>query len=194
MADCEKRLVLASASPRRRDLLAQVGVVPNAVDPADIDERALPGELPRDYAKRIAASKAEIVLPRHQGAYLLAADTVVACGRRILPKAEDGRTARACLELLSGRRHRVLGAFVLYAPDGRYVSRIVTTTVVFKKLSNVERDNYLADGEWQDKAGGYAVQGRAAAFVRQINGSYSNVVGLPLFETVQALKGLGWQL
>ena len=125
---------------------------------------------------------------------MLAADTVVACGRRILPKAEDARTARACLELLSGRRHRVLGAFVLYAPDGRYVSRIVTTTVVFKKLSNVERDNYLADGEWQGKAGGYAVQGRAAAFVRQINGSYSNVVGLPLFETVQALKGLGWQL
>lgn len=194
MADRERRLVLASASPRRRDLLAQIGVVPDAVDPADIDERPRPGELPRDYAKRIAAAKAEAVLSRHPDAYLLAADTVVACGRRILPKAEDAASARACLDRLSGRRHRVLGAFVLLAPDGGRVARVVTTSVVFKKLSAAERDAYLASGEWEGKAGGYAVQGRAAAFVRQVNGSYSNIVGLPLFETAQALKGLGWVL
>lgn len=194
MANSERKLVLASASPRRRDLLAQVGVMPDAIDPADIDEYARPGELPRDYAKRIAAAKAETVLARHQGTYLLAADTVVACGRRILPKAEDALTAQTCLELLSGRRHRVLGALVLYAPDGRHVARLVTTSVVFKQLSKAEREAYVAAGEWQGKAGGYAVQGLAAAFVRKINGSYTNVVGLPLFETVQALKGLGWPL
>jgi len=194
MADRERRLVLASASPRRRDLLAQIGIVPDAVDPADIDERPRKGELPRDYAKRMAAAKAAAMGPRHAGAYVLAADTVVACGRRILPKAEDPDTARRCLEMLSGRRHRVLGAFVLQAPDGNRTDRVVTTAVAFKKLSGSECDAYLADGEWQGKAGGYAIQGKAAAFVRQINGSYSNVVGLPLFETAQALKGMGWKL
>lgn len=194
MTDRDIRLVLASASPRRRDLLAQIGVVPDAIDPADIDERSRKNELPRDYAKRIAIAKMDAVAARHAGACILAADTVVAVGRRILPKAEDAATARACLERLSGRRHRVLGAFVLQAPDGRRIAKLVTTAVVFKKLSGAETDRYLADGEWQGKAGGYAVQGKAAAFVRQINGSYSNVVGLPLFETAQALKGLGWEL
>lgn len=194
MADRERRLVLASASPRRRDLLAQIGIAPNAVDPADIDERPRKDELPRDYAKRIAAAKAAVVGPRHADAYVLAADTVVACGRRILPKAEDPDTARHCLEMLSGRRHRVFGAFVLQAPDGSRTAKVVTTAVAFKKLSGSECDSYLADGEWQGKAGGYAIQGTAAAFVRQINGSYSNVVGLPLFEIAQALKGMGWQL
>ena len=194
MADRDRRLVLASASPRRRDLLAQIGVVPDAIDPADIDEQSRPGELPRDYAKRIAAAKAGTVQARHADAYLLAADTVVACGRRILPKAEDAATARACLDMLSGRRHRGHGAFVLQAPDGTRLARQVTTVVIFKKLSQAEIEGYLTVGEWDGKAGGYAVQGRAAAFVRQINGSYSNVVGLPLFETAQALKGMGWVL
>lgn len=194
MADRDRRLVLASASPRRRDLLAQIGVVPDAIDPADIDEQSRPGELPRDYAKRIAAAKADAVQARHADAYLLAADTVVACGRRILPKAEDAATARACLDMLSGRRHRVHGAFVLQAPDGTRLARQVTTVVIFKKLSQAEIEGYLTIGEWDGKAGGYAVQGRAAAFVHQINGSYSNVVGLPLFETAQALKGMGWVL
>ena len=194
MADRDRRLVLASASPRRRDLLAQIGVVPDAIDPADIDEQSRPGELPRDYAKRIAAAKTDAVQARHADAYLLAADTVVACGRRILPKAEDAATARACLDMLSGRRHRVHGAFVLQAPDGTRLARQVTTVVIFKKLSQAEIEGYLTVGEWDGKAGGYAVQGRAAAFVHQINGSYSNVVGLPLFETAQALKGMGWVL
>ncbi|MEC9153597.1 MAG: nucleoside triphosphate pyrophosphatase [Pseudomonadota bacterium] len=194
MSDRERRLVLASASPRRRDLLAQIGVVPDAIDPADIDEQPRRSELPRDYAKRIAAAKADAVLPRHSGSYLLAADTVVACGRRILPKAEDAATARACLEMLSGRRHRVHGAFVLLAPNGKMSARLVTTTVVFKKLSGAELEAYLSDSEWKGKAGGYAIQGKATAFVRQVNGSYSNIVGLPLFETAQALKGMGWVL
>ena len=194
MADPERRLVLASASPRRRGLLAQIGVMPEAIDPADIDERPHKDESPRDYAKRIAAAKAAAVLSRHNDAYVLAADTVVACGRRILPKAEDPGLARSCLEMLSGRRHRVLGAFILQAPDGNRTARVVTTAVIFKKLSGSELESYLAGGEWQGKAGGYAIQGKAAAFVRQISGSYSNVVGLPLFETAQALKGMGWRL
>ena len=136
MADLERRLVLASASPRRRDLLAQIGMVPDTIDPADIDEQPRKNELPRDYAKRIAAAKADAVIGRHPDAYVLAADTVVACGRRILPKAENPDTARACLERLSGRRHRVHGAFVLQVPDGQRMSRLVTTAVAFKKPSS----------------------------------------------------------
>lgn len=194
MTDRERRLVLASASPRRRDLLAQIGVTPDAVDPADIDEGARPRELPRDYAKRIADAKLAAVAVRQTDSYILAADTIVACGRRILPKAEDLETARGCLEMLSGRQHRVYGAFALRAPDGRHATRIVITSVAFKVLSELEIGRYLGSDEWQGKAGGYAIQGKAAAFVRRINGSYSNVVGLPLFETAQALKGMGWKL
>ncbi len=194
MSECALRLVLASASPRRRELLAQIGIVPDAVDPADIDEAPHKDELPRDYAARMAAAKAVVVAQRHVGACILAADTVVACGRRILPKAEVPETARRCLEMLSGRRHRVYGGFVLQGPGERRTSRLVMTAVVFKSLSREEIDAYLESGEWRGKAGGYAVQGRAAAFVRRLNGSYSNVVGLPLFETAQALKGLGWPL
>ena len=194
MVERQKSLVLASASPRRKELLAQIGVAPDAIDPADIDERPRRNELPRDYAKRMAAAKLAAVAPRHRGAYLLAADTVVACGRRILPKAEDRSVARRCLEMLSGRQHRVHGAFVLHAPDGRDVARVVTTAVAFKRLSGSEIDGYIASREWLGKAGGYAVQGRAAAFVRRLNGSYTNVVGLPLFEVAQALTGVGWRL
>jgi len=188
------RLVLASASPRRLALLAQIGVTPDEVAPAEIDEAPRKSELPRDYAARMARTKVATVAPAHPGAFVLAADTVVACGRRILPKADDEKTARKCLDLLSGRRHRVYGGFVLHAPDGREVSRLAVTAVVFKSLSSSEIAAYLASEEWQGKAGGYAVQGRAAAFVRRLNGSYSNVVGLPLFETAQALKGMGWRL
>ena len=187
------RLVLASASPRRRELLTQIGITPDRIEPADIDETPRKGELPRDYAARMAHTKAAVVSPSHPGAAVLAADTVVACGRRILPKAEDEGTARKCLELLSGRRHRVYGGLVLHSPDGGDVARLVVTAVIFKSLSPEEIDAYLASGEWQGKAGGYAVQGRAAAFVRSLNGSYSNVVGLPLFETAQILKGKGWR-
>lgn len=184
-------LVLASASPRRLDLLAQIQVVPDAIDAADIDEAPRPRELPRDHARRLAAAKAAHVAARHPAAYVLAADTVVACGRRILPKAEGAPAARSCLSLLSGRSHRVFGGICLIAPDGRAASRLCETRVAFKPLSEAEIDAYLAGGEWRGKAGGYAIQGRAAVFVRQIVGSYSNVVGLGLYETAALLRGLG---
>lgn len=184
-------LILASASPRRLDLLRQVGLVPAAVDPADLDETPLKGELPHLYARRIAAAKAAAVAARHPGAVVLAADTVVAVGRRILPKAEDEATARRCLSLLSGRRHRVLGAVAAMGADGRLHQRLVTTQVSVKRLSEAETARYLAGGEWRGKAGGYAIQGAAAAFIPWINGSYPNVVGLPLAETLALLAGLG---
>jgi septum formation protein len=186
-------LILASASPRRLELLRQIGIRPDLVVPAEIDETPLRGELPAAYAKRVAAAKAAAVAARHPGAFVLAADTVVACGRRILPKAEDEATARSCLTLLSGRRHRVLGAVELAAPDGRRSRRLVTTAVRFSRLTDEEIAGYLASGEWQGKAGGYAIQGRAAAFVPAVTGSYSNVVGLPLAETAAMLRGLGYE-
>jgi septum formation protein len=185
--------VLASASPRRLELLRQVGLMPDCIDPADIDEIPRRGELPPEHAMRLAAEKAQAVIPRHPGAYLLAADTVVACGRRILPKTEDEASARDCLELLSGRRHRVHGAIALVSPDGQLMTRRVESQVAFKRLSEVEIGAYLRTGEWQGKAGGYAIQGRAAALIRWVSGSYSNVVGLPLFETVQLLAGRGYR-
>ena len=187
------QLVLASASPRRLDLLRQIGIVPDAVDPADIDETPRKGELPPGHADRLARAKAEVVRPRHGSAFILAADTVVACGRRILPKPEEAATARACLRLLSGRRHRVYGAIALIAPDGRLSARRVMSQVAFKRLSEQEIDLYLATGEWQGKAGGYAIQGRAAALISWVSGSYSNVVGLPLYETAQLLVGRGYR-
>jgi septum formation protein len=187
------RLVLASASPRRLELLRQVRLPPDEVDPADIDETPLKGELPARHALRLAAEKARLVAGRHPDAFVLAADTVVACGRRILPKAEDEATARRCLELLSGRRHRVHGGVALLTPAGRLASRRVETIVAFKRLTAAEVAEYLAAGEWQGKAGGYAIQGRAALFVRHLGGSYSNVVGLPLFETAALLAGQGYR-
>ncbi len=186
-------LVLASASPRRRDLLRQIGIEPAAVDPADMDESPLAGELPAAYAKRMAAAKADAAAPRHADAYILAADTVVALGRRILPKAEDLASAGRCLKLLSGRRHRVLGGVAVIAPDGRRAACLVTTVVAFKRLSRAEIETYLASGEWRGKAGGYAIQGRAGALIPWIRGSYPNVVGLPLAETLGLLEGLGYR-
>ncbi len=185
------QLVLASASPRRLDLLAQIGLRPGAIDPADMDETPAKDELPAPHAARLAEAKARAVAARHPGRFVLAADTVVSCGRRILPKAEDERTARRCLELLSGRRHRVHGGVCLLEPDGRAHVRLVTTIVTFKRLDFSEIAAYIADGEWHGKAGGYAIQGRAALFVRALSGSYSNVVGLPLYETGTLLRGVG---
>jgi septum formation protein len=182
-------LILASASPRRLDLLRQIGIDPDAVDPAEIDESVRPRELPAPHALRLAREKARAVAGRHPGAFILGADTVVACGRRVLPKAEDELVARQCLELLSGRRHCVHGAVALIEPGGRLTERRVETTVAFKRLAAAEIAAYLASGEWHGKAGGYAIQGRAARFVRWISGSYSNVVGLPLFETASLLEG-----
>ncbi|WP_227010594.1 Maf family protein [Pelagibius marinus] len=187
-------LVLASASPRRLQLLHQVGILPSDVDPADIDETPRRRELPHHYARRVALDKLGAVAARHPDSFLLAADTVVAVGRRILPKPEDEAEARACLELLSGRRHRVLGGVAVQAPDGRRVDTLVTTAVVFKRLSEEELRRYLAGGEWRGKAGGYAIQGAAAAFIPKIIGSYPNVVGLPLVETCNLLTGLGYRI
>ena len=181
-------LVLASASPRRLDLLRQVGLEPAEIDPADIDETPAARELPRAYALRMATSKLAAVAPRHPAAVVLAADSVVVCSRRILPKAETEAEARACLGRLSGRRHRVMGAVAVGFPDGTVRTRLVETVVRFKRLEAAEIDDYLQSGEWRGKAGGYAIQGRAARFVDFISGSYSNVVGLPLFETVKLLK------
>jgi len=187
------KLVLASASPRRLDLLRQTGIEPDAVVPADIDETPLKAETPDKHALRVAVEKVRAVAPANPDAFVLAADTVVGCGRRILPKAEDEATARRCLELISGRRHRVLGGIALIAPDGRMATRLVESAVVFKRLSVGEIDAYLASGEWQGKAGGYAIQGRAAAYIRFLSGSYSNVVGLSLYDVHQMLAGFGWQ-
>ncbi len=186
-------LVLASASPRRLDLLAQIGIAPDRVVPAEIDERALPGELPRDVARRLAEAKAREIARDYPGAFILAADTVVACGRRVMPKAGDEAEATACLKRLSGRRHRVLGGIAGIDMDGRMTSRMISTAVSFKRLEKAEIAAYVASGEWRDKAGAYAIQGLAAKFVRSINGSYSNVVGLALFETAGLLKGLGYE-
>lgn len=187
-------LILASASPRRVDLLAQIGIAPAEVLPADIDETPLPRELPRALAARLAAAKARAIAGLRPQSFVLAADTVVACGRRALPKAETEAEAAYCLDLLSGRSHRVLGAVALALPDGRTLQRLATTAVTFKRLDARERTAYLTSGEWRGKAGGYAIQGRAGALVRRINGSYSNVVGLPLFETAALLQGAGWRV
>ena len=185
-------LVLASASPRRLALLAQIGIVPDRVTPTDLDESPLRDEPPRQHALRLARAKAASVAAA--GCYVLAADTVVAAGRRILPKAETEAEARRCLALLSGRRHRVMTAVVLIAPDGRRGERLAESVVGLARLSERQIVAYLAGDEWRGKAGGYAVQGHAAVFVRFLSGSYSNVVGLPLFETAQLLRGLGWPL
>jgi septum formation protein len=185
-------LVLASASPRRLALLAQIGIVPDRVVSPDMDETPLRDESPRDHAQRLARAKADTVAD--PDCYLLAADTVVAVGRRIQPKAETEMQARRCLALLSGRRHRVITAVVLRSPDGRRGQRLVQSVVGFARLTERQITAYLASDEWRGKAGGYAIQGSAAMFVRFLSGSYSNVVGLPLFETAQLLRGLGWPL
>ncbi len=179
--------ILASASPRRLALLAQIGISPESIEPADIDETPAKTELPMPYAERMARQKAEAVAARKPGAVVLAADTVVCCGRRILPKAEDEATARQCLNLLSGRRHRVITAMAL-AKGQEVRIKSVMTVVRFKRLSKAEIDAYIASREWHGKAGGYAIQGLAAAFIPSINGSYSNVVGLPLTEVKLMLE------
>jgi septum formation protein len=186
------RLILASASPRRLELLARLGVVPDAVRPADIDETPAKGELPRVYAARVAAEKADAA--GEPGALVLAADTVVAVGRRILPKTEDEAEARRMLALLSGRRHRVLSAVTLVDAEKRARHRLSTSLVTFKPLTAQEIDSYLATGEWRGKAGAYAIQGRAEALVRSLSGSHSGVMGLPLYETRALLRAAGYPL
>ncbi|MBC2778995.1 Maf family protein [Parasphingopyxis marina] len=186
--------VLASSSPRRKDLLARIGIVPDMIDPADIDETPRAGELPRVYAARMAAEKAAAAAPRHPGALILAADTVVAAGRRILPKAENEEEARHCLALLSGRRHRVHSAVTVIDAEGTERHRLSTTIVTFRRLNAADIAAYLESGEWQGKAGGYAIQGRAEAWVRFLAGSHSGVVGLPLYETRALLEAAGYSV
>lgn len=187
-----QRLVLASASPRRMDLLRQVGLTPDAVVAAEIDETPLKTETPRQTALRLALAKAAKVAEANADAYVLAADTIVAVGTRILPKVETQAEGRKCLELLSGRAHKVLTAVAVVAPDGRVVKRLVETRLHFKRLTPTEIEAYLQDGEGIGKAGGYAIQGKAGAFVISIQGSYPAVVGLPLYETMNLLTGLGF--
>ncbi len=175
-------------------MLAQIGVEPDEVRPSDIDEAPLKGELPREHARRLAREKAEAVAKLEPGALVLAADTVVACGRRILPKAETEPQVRQCLALLSGRAHRVYTAVTLIRPDGKLMERVSETRVAFKRLSKEEIDLYVENGEWLGKAGGYAIQGHAAVFVRLLTGSHSGVIGLPLFETAALLTGAGFPL
>ncbi|MDE2404191.1 MAG: septum formation protein Maf [Sphingomonadales bacterium] len=191
-------LVLASASPRRRELIARLGIAPTAIRAADIDETPHPREAPRAYARRMAREKAlaaRALAPSAATAeHVLAGDTVVACGLRILPKAEDEATARRCLELLTGRRHKVLSAVALLSPDGTLRERLSETIVRFKPLSAQEIADYLAGGEWHGKAGGYAIQGHAEALIAWIGGSHSGVVGLPLYETRALLRAAGFAI
>jgi len=190
MTVARPRLVLASASPRRLELLRRIGVEPDAVHPTDIDESEIPGELPREIALRLACSKAAAC--QIDDALILGSDTVVARGRRTLPKSETVEQAEYCLRKLSGASHRVWTGIALRSPDGRMASRIVETRIKFKRLSDVETTAYLASGEWQGKAGGYGVQGMAEAFITSLQGSYSSVMGLPLHETTNLLIGMGY--
>jgi septum formation protein len=183
-------LILASASPRRLQLLAQIGIIPDRVTAPAIDETPLRDETPRRLAARLAREKAAACTA--PGCFTLAADTVVAVGSRILGKPEDADQALKFLTLLSGRRHHVLTAITLAAPDGGLSHRLSESSVIFNRLTTPDIAAYIGLDEWQGKAGGYAIQGHAAAFIRQLSGSYSGVAGLPLFETAQLLKGRGW--
>jgi len=185
------RLVLASASPRRVALLDRLGVHPDAVDPADIDEAVRKGELPEPHVARLAAEKAIVVFARHAGSVVLAADTLVAVGRRILPKADDAETARMCLSLMSGRRHRVLTAVTVIDARGVARHRLSQSTVRVAMLTPGDIEGYLASEEWRGKAGGYAIQGRFEAHIAWMGGSFSGIMGLPLFETRSMLKTAG---
>jgi septum formation protein len=192
------KLVLASGSPRRLGLLNQSGIEPDQLLPSEIDETPVKGELPRAYATRLARAKAEAALEavrrsdELRGSFIVAADTVVAVGRRILPKAELLDEAAQCLRLLSGRNHRVYSGVCVVTPKEAFRQRLVETRVRFKRLSQEDLDAYLASGEWRSKAGGYAIQGLAGSFVVKVVGSYSNVVGLPLYETIALLAGEGY--
>ncbi len=185
------RLVLASASPRRRDLLAQIGLSVDRIAPADIDETPQPKESARDLSLRLAIGKCQAV-PSADLEYVIAADTVVAVGRRILPKAETRQEALSCIKLLSGRAHRVFTGICVRAPDERLSSRVVESRVRMKRFSDEEMESYLEYGDWQGKAGGYAIQGLAGGYILGISGSYTSIVGLPLYETRMSLAGLGF--
>lgn len=193
MSKPEGALVLASSSPRRLELLRQVGIEPDLVDPADIDETPERDETPRRLVARLAFGKAEAVAARHPQAYVLAADTIVAVGRRILGKPEDEADARRMINLLSGRAHKVLTGVAVIAPGGKTASRVVETRVTFKRITARELDAFIAGGEWADASGAYKIHKRAGAFATNMQGSFTSVVGLPLYETLGLLNGLGWR-
>lgn len=186
------KLILASASPRRLDLLKQIGIVPDKIVPSDIDESLLKNESPRLYVKRLAEQKALEVYKKYSDFYVIGADTIVILGGRILPKALNNDDVKIFLKKLSGKNHQVLTAVTVVSPSGKKSSRLVLSRVGFKKLEKAEIENYVSSGEGVGKAGGYAIQGLAGVFVKKINGSYSSIVGLPLYETRNLLKGLGF--
>ena len=183
--------ILASASPRRTDVLAQIGLLPDQIIPADINEDPIEGELPGPHALRLATEKAIAIASKHSGQIILAADTVVGIGRRILPKSEDRQTAEDCLRLLSGRSHRVFTGVALIDAEGQLRSRLNETRLKFKRLSEVEITEYLDSGEWDGKAGGYGIQGLAGTYIHHISGSYTGVMGLPVYETRNLLRAAG---
>lgn len=193
MAASPVRLILASASPRRLSLLAQIGITPDEVVPADINEDPIPGELPRQHALRLATEKAIAISGAHPGVIILGSDTVVGVGRRILPKTETRDEAEYCLKLMSGRAHRVFTGVAVVDVDGNVRTRVSETRVKFKRLSDQELTAYLESNQWQGKAGGYGIQGMAGAYIQNLNGSYTGVVGLPLFETRNLLTGAGYK-
>ena len=188
----KNKLILASASPRRVDLLKQIGITPDEIYPADIDETPLKKEHPKDLALRLALAKGQAVAEKFSGSYILSADTTVACGARLLDKAEDKDYAEHCLRMLSGRRHHVYGGIALIKPDGDILSRLCDTVVQFKRLSEGEIQDYLENKEWQGKAGGYGIQGFAASYIKFLRGSYSNVVGLSLYDVSAMLTSSGF--
>lgn len=188
----KSKLILASASPQRKKLLAEVGIIPDYIIPADIDETPFKNELPRPYVGRMALEKARAITA-HDDAYILAADTVVVMGRRILQKPVDADEEYKFLSMMSGRRHKVLGGICLITPEGQEITRVCETVVKFKNLSESEKQSYIASNEWDGKAGGYGIQGKAAAFVPFISGSHSNIVGLDIAQTMAMLEGIGYK-
>ncbi|MCP4394797.1 MAG: septum formation protein Maf [Alphaproteobacteria bacterium] len=185
--------VLASASPRRQELLKKICIIPDVIAPMDIDENPIKGEKPREYALRVAEDKAKAAFEEYKGNFILAADTIVCCGSRIVQKPENAEEERSHLKLLSGRKHKVITGLCVISPEGKKVSRIIITDVTFKRLSLEEIEEYIKLDEWTDKSGGYAVQGMAATFVKAVSGSFSNIVGLPQYETNAVLMGLGYK-
>ena len=189
----KNKLILASSSPRRKELLAQIGIAPDKIIPADIDETLLSNELPRTFALRLSKAKAEKIADGNPDNFILAADTVVAAGRRVLDKPKDADDARRTLETLSGRRHKVLGGICVIAPNGRILQRLCETVVAFRRLSKTDIEAYIECGDWEGKAGGYAIQGLAATYVKFISGSHSNIIGLSLYDTAQMLESAGYK-
>lgn len=189
----KNKLILASSSPRRKELLAQIGITPDNIIPADIDETLLPDELPRTFALRLSKAKAEKIAAFHPDNFILAADTVVCAGRRVLDKPINADDARHILEILSGRRHKVLGGISVIAPNGKVLNRLCETVVSFRRLSKADIEAYIECKDWEGKAGGYAIQGLAATYVKFISGSHSNIIGLSLYDTAQMLESAGYK-